>query len=268
MTTETRFGFGKNWHRYLSRLNEDRIRSADASLREMLQTADLNGQTFLDAGSGSGLFSLSARRLGARVHSFDYDADSVSCTEELRRRYFGDEPQWTIERGSVLDERYLASLGNFDVVYSWGVLHHTGDMWRAIDLISKRVSPNGHLFIALYNDQGRASRWWTAIKRAYCQSPKPVRALILLLCLVRLWGMTFLKDTLRGHPFKTWRNYGTTGRGMSAWVDLVDWVGGYPFQVAKPDDVVDFLRTRGFSLKKTTSVGAGSGCNEFVFKRH
>src|SRR5439155_2047567 len=131
-----------------------RIAAAERSLEEMLGRGSLAHKRFLDIGSGSGLFSLAARRLGARrVHSFDYDPQSVACTRELRRRYLPDDPAWTIERGSILDERFAASLGSFDVVYSWGVLHHTGDMWRALELALSTVDDGGLIFVAIYNDQ-------------------------------------------------------------------------------------------------------------------
>src|ERR1700684_4380793 len=116
-----RFEFGKNWAQFLNSLDEGRIQRAESSLREMLETPDLRGLRFLDIGSGSGLFSLAARRLGARVHSFDYDPQSVACTLELKRRYFPEDTGWVVEQGSVLDEEHLERLGRFDVVYSWGV---------------------------------------------------------------------------------------------------------------------------------------------------
>src|SRR5438876_9016826 len=128
-----RFEFGKNWSRFLILLDEPRIVRAEQSLKQMLEIENLEGRSFLDIGSGSGLFSLAARRLGARVHSFDYDPHSVACTKELRRRYFNNDPDWRIEEGSALDADYIKSVGPFDVVYSWGVLHHTGAMWTALD---------------------------------------------------------------------------------------------------------------------------------------
>ncbi len=117
-----RFEFGENWSRFLRVLNEDRIRQAEQSLAAMLEAQDLHGKTFLDMGSGSGLFSLAAKRLGAKVVSFDCDPSSVACTAELRRRYFVGDPDWTVIRGSALDRDFVASLRLFDVVYSWGVL--------------------------------------------------------------------------------------------------------------------------------------------------
>jgi 2-polyprenyl-3-methyl-5-hydroxy-6-metoxy-1,4-benzoquinol methylase len=171
-----RFEFGKNWSRFLAVVDEARIREAESSLRDMLGVDDLVGRTFLDVGSGSGLFSLAASRLGAaRVHSFDYDPASVACTLELRRRHGPAATEWSAERGSALDTAYLRSLGRFDVVYAWGVLHHTGDMWTAIANTADAVADGGRLFISIYNDQGARSRAWRAIKRAYNALPTPLR---------------------------------------------------------------------------------------------
>jgi len=266
-----RFEFGANWTRFLALVNEDRIRHAEHSLRDLLEAETLHDKTFLDIGSGSGLFSLAARRLGAKVRSFDYDLVSVACTRELKRRYFPDDLEWTIEQGSVLDQAFLVRLETFDVVYSWGVLHHTGAMWQALENVMPLVKPEGRLCIAIYNDQGRASVLWKRVKRAYCRTPEPFRSLILGLALVRLWGPTTVRDFLQGHPGRTWRNYGKSQggseRGMSPWRDVVDWVGGYPFEVATPEKIFDFYRDRGFVLSRLKTCAGGHGCNQFVFAR-
>ncbi|HET9130629.1 MAG TPA: class I SAM-dependent methyltransferase, partial [Terriglobia bacterium] len=159
-----RFEFGKNWSQFLSLLNENRIANAEESLCDWLEVTTLEGKTFIDIGSGSGLFSLAARRLGAQVHSFDFDPNSVACTSELRRRYFAGDPMWKVESASVLDTGYMSSLPEFDIVYSWGVLHHTGRMWEALDNAQRHVKVGGKLFIALYNDTGSQSSRWKLIK--------------------------------------------------------------------------------------------------------
>jgi len=265
-TTSGRFQFGENWLKFLDVLDESRIEYAIQSICANLDVKNLSGKSFLDIGSGSGLFSLAARRLGARVHSFDYDPHSVACTAELKRRYFIDDAQWLVEQGSVLDQEYLSRLGEeFDIVYSWGVLHHTGGMWQALENVVPLVSTGGQLFIAIYNDQGRASQMWTAIKGIYNRFPAGLRWMIMGPAFARLWGPTLLRDLLRGKPFSSWKEYNGNGRGMSPWRDVVDWVGGYPFEVAKPEEIFEFYRDRGFQLQQLKTCVGGLGCNEFVF---
>lgn len=263
MNPETggRFAFGKNWARFLASLDESRIEEAIRSIAAAL--GDIKGKRFLDAGSGSGLFSLAARRLGARVHSFDYDAHSVACTAELKRRYFPDDADWIVEQGSVLDKGYLQALGQFEVVYSWGVLHHTGDLWTALGNACESVAPGGLFYTSIYNDQGWPSSVWTAVKKLYNRAP-PLRPLLLAGALLDLWGPITVADAVRLRPFHTWRGYGKN-RGMTPLIDLVDWVGGFPFEVAKPEQIFDFCAARGFALRKLVTVAGSVGCNEFVF---
>jgi 2-polyprenyl-3-methyl-5-hydroxy-6-metoxy-1,4-benzoquinol methylase len=269
MTDTTAYGFGKNWRGFLAVLDDERIQVAEQSLREALECDDLTGKTFLDMGSGSGLFSLAARRLGATVRSADVDADSVACTAELKRRYFPNDPAWVVEHGSALDDKYVASLGRFDVVYSWGVLHHTGDMWRAIDLVQRAVAPGGQFFIAIYNDQGMASRYWTRVKRTSNRLPAWLQPTFAVAAWMPRESLTLGYHVLRMRPkayLATWSDKGR-GRGMNRWHDLLDWVGGWPFEVASPDAIFAFLKARGFSLRFLKTCGGGLGCNQFVFAR-
>lgn len=262
-----RFEFGRNWLRFLESVRDENIVKAESSLKRMLEIDSLTGLSFLDIGSGSGLFSLAARRLGARVHSFDYDPQSVACSAELRRRYFPHDSQWVVERGSALDVDYLVGLGRFDIVYSWGVLHHTGRMWQALENARLAVAPGGRLFIAIYNDSGSRSRRWARIKYAYNNLPRVLRAPLALLAITPNETKAFLRAALDGCPsgyLRSWiRPYGF--RGMSRWHDIVDWVGGYPYEFATPEQIFDFYRERGFTLTKLRCGGVGLGCNEFVF---
>ena len=167
VASKERFEFGKNWRNFITKLNDGRIQQAELSLKKMLEVDTVEGKSFLDIGSGSGLFSLAARNLGANVTSFDYDESSVWCTNELNKRYHSDDQSWTVMHGSVLDTEFLATLGEFDFVYSWGVLHHTGDMWRALENTCKLVKPRGTLFIAIYNYQPILTPIWKKIKYLY-----------------------------------------------------------------------------------------------------
>jgi 2-polyprenyl-3-methyl-5-hydroxy-6-metoxy-1,4-benzoquinol methylase len=264
---QERFAFGKNWQRFLENLDEERVVRAESSVRSALQIEDLQGKTFLDVGCGSGLFSLAARRLGARVASFDYDPDSVACARYLKNSFFSGDADWRIERGSALDQAYLRKLGRFDVVYSWGVLHHTGAMWEALENMVALVKPGGTLFIAIYNDQGKKSGIWRLIKKMYNRTPENLRSLISWPVGGAIWvGMTAV-DLLRLHKPRALSS-NSSPRGMSFWIDIIDWVGGYPFEVASVNQIEQFYKQRGFSLEKLISCGRKLGCNEFVFRNH
>ncbi|MDE2235452.1 MAG: class I SAM-dependent methyltransferase [Gammaproteobacteria bacterium] len=253
-----RFEFGRNWQGFLKHLDERRIQLAQESLRQMLGDIGLSGRTFLDAGCGSGLFSLAARRMGARVHSFDYDPQSVACAQILKNRYFREDPLWTIEQASVLDTDHLAKLGHPDIVYSWGVLHHTGAMWSAIDNVARLVRPGGLLYISIYNDQGWISNYWKFMKRSYNHG-------ILKRCLVIALHFPYLMVLVPLVQFTKGKL--RLRRGMSRWHDVLDWLGGLPFEVARPAEILEFLAARGLDGVKLKTCGRKHGCNEYVAQK-
>lgn len=264
-----RFEFGKNWAAFLSVLDDERIAKAEESLKQMLEVDDLDGKTFLDIGSGSGLFSLAARRLGARVHSFDYDSNSFACTQELRNRYFPNDPNWRVEQGSALDAEYLKSLGTFDVVYSWGVLHHTGSMWQALENAVIPTRKGGKLFIAIYNDTGSQARRWHWIKKTYCRLPRLLQTPFAIAVSTPEEAKAIIRSVITLRPqeyIHSWTRY-KNARGMNRWRDIIDWVGGYPYEVATVDEIFEFYKARAFRLTQVKSGGVGLGCNEFVFER-
>lgn len=255
-----RFKFGANWRRFLSSVTSVSIADAQASIAGLLGLERLDGRTFVDVGCGSGLFSLAARRLGATVRSFDYDPQSVACARELKARFLPDDPGWCIEPGSILDADYVRSLGTFDVVYAWGVLHHTGDLWKALTHAAWLVAPGAHLFVAVYNDQGAVSKAWRVVKKVYCANTAG-RALVTAVFVPVIGGLTYGRRVLRG---RTTEPAGT--RGMSAYHDWIDWLGGYPFEVASADSIVALYTRSGFELAASRTTNR-LGCNQLVFRK-
>jgi 2-polyprenyl-6-hydroxyphenyl methylase/3-demethylubiquinone-9 3-methyltransferase len=264
---QERFAFGRNWQSFLSTIDASRIDQAIASLVDRLGVDSLEGTRFLDMGCGSGLFSLAAHRLGAEVVSIDFDPQSVACTQEMKNRFGENTAGWQIRQGSVLDTELMQSLDQFDVVYSWGVLHHTGMMDQAIQVASERVADGGKFFIAIYNDQGGASRRWLKIKKIYHRLPKPLRVAWVVFvagAYETKFAFVRLMQLRNPLPFADWRAK-KRDRGMSAWHDWVDWIGGLPFEVATPEAIIEPLRAKGFVLDQLKTVGSGWGCNEYVF---
>lgn len=261
-----KFNFGKNWIRYSKQINDERLDIAKKSVINLTGFSSFKNKKFIDVGSGSGIFSLAAKRLGAKVYSFDYDENSVLCTLNLKIKY-GNSQQWTVKRGDILDINYIKSLGKFDIVYSWGVLHHTGNLqksMRHIDLLVK--NKGGLLCLALYN-KGNYVNIWSHVKRAYVSSPFLIKGAIILGSLLFIYTPLIFKKLFRfQNPLELFTMQ-TKNRGMTFWNDLVDWVGGWPYETLKPEEVIIFYKNIGYDLEKLETVGGSLNCNQFVFKK-
>jgi SAM-dependent methyltransferase len=257
-----RFAFGENWHKFSQSLDQEQLLAAEDSLVKMIGLKSLSGLTFVDIGCGSGIFSLAAVNLGAeKTVSFDIDPKNVHCASQLKEK---KQParNWEIKEGSALDREFLRSLGQFDIVYSWGVLHHTGSLWPAVDNACSLVRPEGKLFIALYNDQGILSKIWKIIKKTYVRLPGPLKPVLAVAIIIPFEVKYFLARVFRGKE----SSLAPRERGMKWWYDWIDWIGGYPFETAKPETVISYLQGKGFVLERAETCDTGWGNNEFVFR--
>lgn len=268
------FSFGKNWLFFVSRyVNARTVSEASKSLIDFAGKKNIRGKTFLDIGCGSGLFSLAALNLGAsKVIGFDIDPDSVRACKKLRHQR-GSPKKWQITRGSILDLRFTSKLGRYDLVYAWGVLHHTGKMWMAIDKTLKLVAPNGYLYLAIYN---KATDWkiyadgrfgtaffWKKFKKYYSRLPSWCQGLIEFWTIL---GLFFLYLAKLKNPLSVIRNHPNKHRGMSWRADIRDWLGGYPYEYASTTEVINFIKARGLKLVKMKYNG-GLMNNEYLFRR-
>lgn len=259
-----RFAFGKNWKNYLEQsFTPVAYQKAEESMCTFLDGNSLKGRTFLDVGCGSGIHSLVAHRLGAtRIVSIDYDNDSVACTVSLAKKEEGD---WTVIQGSMLDSKFMKSLGTFDVVYCWGVAHHTGDMWKALENLILNVKEGGLLYIAIYNTlEGRfGSKTWYRIKKIYTHSPQVFKKIMEYI----YFGIHFFRILIHfKNPFSVMSRY-YEKRGMSYRHDLVDWLGGYPYEHAHAEEIFNYYHKKHnmelIKLKTTNFIGN----NQFLFKK-
>jgi 2-polyprenyl-6-hydroxyphenyl methylase/3-demethylubiquinone-9 3-methyltransferase len=261
----THYRFGENWEVYASRIDEERIERSSEELARILGSRDLSGKTLLDIGCGSGIQAVSALRMGAKhVRAIDIDPDSVRTTKETLARYWPSGSGFSVEQQNVLE---APELGLFDIVYSWGVLHHTGDMWEAVRQASRYVAPGGTFSIALY----RKTPWcdfWTWEKR-YWVNAGPVYRQFALWAYVSLKVFRDLRKLQ--NPIRRMRAY-RYKRGMHWYTSATDWVGGYPYESASAEEVCAFVEPLGFELvnahkTKPSSGFLGTGNAEYRFRR-
>jgi len=255
-----KFCFGKNWRSYSKTIDKRSYQRAKCSLNTLIP--DIKGKTFLDIGCGSGLFSFAALALGAnKVVGIDIDPECVEVSVRNTRRLSAfeagiDTARVTYLKASILDDGL--DLGKFDIVHSWGVLHHTGDMWRALRKACELVRyPDGVLVVAIYNRHITSAPWkW--IKKAYIHSPGILKALMTGLLLPAMYFSKML--IYRVNPF-------SMRRGMNFYHDGVDWIGGYPYEYASIPEVIEFSGSIGFVVVKVIKGPNPVGCNEFILKR-
>lgn len=265
---EDHFAFGRNWRSFAAGVGEAEVAPAVANLARLLPEGALAGKSFLDIGCGSGLSLLAARRLGAAsIQGFDLDPDSVAAARDLFGR-FADDPPVSLAVASVLEAEPEA-VGRFDVVHSWGVLHHSGRLWEALARAAALVAEDGLLVVALYR-RTPFCRLWTWEKRLYSRAPAPVQA-----AMRGLYRALFFAGLLAtGRRPRDYIAGYASARGMSWHHDVHDWLGGYPYESASPAEVREALAALGFDLEAVHEARPplaglfGSACDEYVARRH
>ncbi|MDW8464060.1 MAG: methyltransferase domain-containing protein [Geminocystis sp.] len=285
------FWFGRNWKNYVKHVvTEKTLEEAKESLfkyvpQDISKDEFYRNKVFIDFGCGSGTFSLGALLTGCKkVISFDIQNESLEVTEMLKDKFkyllnkLDHEYSWEIFRGDILDDGLAETLSAFgDIVYSWGVLHHTGSMYKAIENACKLVKPGGFLIIAIYN-HAPSSESWLKIKRFFNSHP-PLQPFLALLYGVFVCSAYIIRR-------KTFNLY--KDMGMHVFYDAIDWIGGYPYEYACYEEIQKFVENLGFTLVKSPTKlpcgkdsaetnpvkrffqiirAANTGCNEFVLKK-
>lgn len=254
---EDRFKFGENWASFSRYLDEEGVKEAEQSLNSLFGEGALKGKTFLDIGCGSGLFSIAAARLGAaKVLGIDVDPMSIETSQVNTARWLENNEAVSFLLGSALDAEQMDALGSFDIVYSWGVLHHTGDMDQAIRNVVRRVGAGGLLMIAIYNKHS-SSIGWKVVKWLYTRSNKVGQKLLIWLFAPIIFVAKWISTG--GNPLKM-------RRGMDYMHNVIDWVGGYPYEYASIAEMSAILERFGFDVLKVNPAIVPTGCNEFVCK--
>lgn len=253
------FSFGENWKDYVGTIDNDDITSANEDITDWLSENEITDKDIIDIGCGSGIHSYCFYKHGAnKLVSVDADPRSVEATSLLRDR--AEQPSnWTVSVGSILDDSLLENLGKFDVVYSWGVLHHTGEMWQAIENASTLAKPGGLFWISLYS-KGPGYPKDLAIKQKYNKLSNVGKKIFIARKIVKIMW----KRLKKGKNPITWNE--KVGRGMHKYHDIIDWYGGLPYEVASKDEIESFLDKRNFNLVRAQETKERT-CSVYLFKK-
>ncbi|MHA1337168.1 MAG: class I SAM-dependent methyltransferase [Promethearchaeota archaeon] len=266
MKEKITFSFGKNWQKFLEKISVENLEEAKLSITEFLGLKDLTNKTFLDIGCGSGLFSLAAFKLKAKkIVSFDVDPFSVKCCKYLHKKE-NYPKNWTIYKGSILDNNFISKLGKFDIVYAWGVLHHTGDMWKAIKNSAKLVNNGGYYYIAIYNKVNRlfGSEFYLKIKKLYNSSSSLMKNLIKIIYIFKFFIENII---ILNNPIKKIKNY-KSNRGMDWFSDINDWFGGYPYEYATVEEIFKYIKKNFYDFELINiKIAEGLENNWYLFKK-
>jgi 2-polyprenyl-6-hydroxyphenyl methylase/3-demethylubiquinone-9 3-methyltransferase len=261
------FDFGKNWAEFSEHaLTDDRVAQARHEFIQLLEGIPVNGRSFLDIGFGQGLSLLTAASLGAYAVGCDINPRCRKVLEQ-NKRFFPQlgSRDLPVVIGSILDRETTRTIqatpgvpaDGFDIVHSWGVLHHTGDMKRAIEIAASLVRHDGHLIVALYNRHW-SSAMWLGVKWLYCKSPTLLQKILVRAFVPIIWLAKLV--VTGGNPRHQ-------QRGMHFYYNVVDWVGGYPYEYASIREIEALCDPLGFKLVRVNPANVPTGCNEFVFRR-
>lgn len=270
------YKFGKNWKRFIdTSYTKKRVEIAQKCMLDTLLRPNLDNQSILDIGCGSGIHSLAALRSGARfVTSMDYDLDSVRTAWQLWKAE-GKPRNWKIIHGDVLDESFMSRFEDIDIVYSWGVLHHTGNMYKAIKnaaLPLKKSHSGGVFFIALYSYNiyqsylGKSPENWLEIKQKYNAAGYFRKRYMEYQHLydTYFWNMDRWTEAPKYFVkmLKAARDY-KKARGMDLMTDVRDWLGGWPMDFVHEEECVEFCDKK-LDMRLARML-TGAGNTEFVF---
>ena len=259
----TYFKFGENWKNFSSLIDKERLVEAEKSLIKLTDKKKLTNLSFLDIGCGSGLSSLAALKLNCKkIYSIDQDRDSFETTKKILK--LSGKKNFKIEKKDLFD---LSEKEKFDIVYSWGVLHHTGKMYDAIIKTTKLLKHNGVLILALYK-KTKLCNLWKIEKLFYKSAPRFIQSFLKIVFIFLFRLAMFVK----GKSFSSYLSNYKKKRGMDFFHDVHDWLGGYPYESISFEEMESFMKKNNFKMIRSFQVRKqfglfGTGCDEYVFTR-
>lgn len=256
------FSFGQNWLEYNQNwLTEEKLNQAKEHFDKLCGGIDFTNKKFLDVGFGQGLTLFLASQKQAQCQGIDIDPKNITAFEVAKKKLGSVEKNLApiqVQVASILDAQFVTQNHEaFDIVYAWGSLHHTGQMYPALKNCLSLLKPGGYFVCAIYNRHWSSGTWhW--IKKNYNRSPHWLKKLAIGLLIPPIFLAKWLV---------TFKNPLKMKRGMSFYYDVIDWVGGYPYEYASAEEMFAFFKKNSLKKIRWQKANVPTGCHEYVFQK-
>ena len=235
------------WTEYLPEYN-----ASETHWKIFYSPQDIEGKSVLDAGCGTGIFSIIFARNGAAsVLGIDISEGSLETAKALKTKF--DLENASFQKQDMLDLPFADE--SFDIVWAWGTVHHTTDPFKAMSELIRVLRAEGSILLAVYT-RTRVTFLHEIIRKALVRTPRKTwKALSKILALVLSPVVYFFKKREKSR------------KGEKLEELIMDWYFVPIRHYYYPEEIKVFLEEQGFTIEKyLPASGRFNSTSNFIYK--